>query len=74
MQFSYLFISIVKNTEEKKPANMSIIQADMSELDSLHEFNLNEPSRYSPDLAKTPVSVKPSISSDDISKKVEDFF
>jgi hypothetical protein len=68
------FISIVKNTEEKKSTNTNMIQADMSELDSLHEFNLNEPSRYSPDLDKVPSIVKPSISSDDISKKVEDFF
>jgi hypothetical protein len=61
------FISVVKNSEEDKniKTNTRIVETNVSELESLHEFSLND------GLAK---SVKTPISSDEIARKVEDFF
>lgn len=63
------FISVVKNLEEEKPSNPRIVEADSLELDSLHEFSLNDN-----DSQVSNIPVRKTISSEDISKKVEDFF
>lgn len=64
------FISVVKNTEgQEAETNPRTIEAIPSELESLHEFSLNSGVEK-----KSITNNSSSISSEDISKKVEDFF